>query len=116
MNYAIAKAISSLRSSPDSALAQPQPQPATMALPVAVAQPIRPAGADASAPPQATTDGPTEPPDPATPTRAHFQRSLGSFNLRSSQPTALLVTRRHRKFDAVSDAVRAHGCAFAASS
>eukprot|EP00965_Chrysotila_dentata_P027574 916454-Pleurochrysis_carterae.AAC.1 len=75
-----------------------------MALPVAIAQPIRPAGTDANAPPHTTADGPAEPSAAATPTHTHFQRSLGSFNLRSSQPTALLVTRRHRKFDAVSDA------------
>eukprot|EP00965_Chrysotila_dentata_P012882 425314-Pleurochrysis_carterae.AAC.1 len=75
-----------------------------MALPVAIAQPIQPAGADANAPPHTTADGPAEPSAPTTPAHTHFQRSLGSFNLRSSQPTALLVTRRHRKFDAVSDA------------
>eukprot|EP00965_Chrysotila_dentata_P088081 2907796-Pleurochrysis_carterae.AAC.1 len=79
-----------------------------MALPVAVAQPIQTANTNADAPPQATTDEIVETSAPATPTNAHFQRSLGSFNLRSSQPTALLVTRRHQKFDAVSDAVRAH--------
>eukprot|EP00965_Chrysotila_dentata_P172826 5703142-Pleurochrysis_carterae.AAC.1 len=76
MNYAIAKAISSLRTSPDSALAQPQPQPATMALPVAIAQPIQPAGTNTDAPPQTTTDETVEPSAPTTPTHAHFQRSL----------------------------------------
>eukprot|EP00965_Chrysotila_dentata_P126925 4198453-Pleurochrysis_carterae.AAC.1 len=77
-----------------------------MALPVAIARPIQPIGTNADAPPQTTPDAPIDaaPSAPATPTRTHFQRSLGSFNLRSSQSAALLVTRRHRKFDAVSDA------------
>eukprot|EP00965_Chrysotila_dentata_P047547 1576862-Pleurochrysis_carterae.AAC.1 len=100
-----------------------------MALPVAVARPIQPSNgsADVHARPIQPSHANADVPDPDTPVdavpsapatsaRTHFQRSLGSFNLRSSRPSALLVTRRHRKFDAVSDAVRAHGCAFAASS
>eukprot|EP00965_Chrysotila_dentata_P037675 1253110-Pleurochrysis_carterae.AAC.1 len=49
-------------------------------------------------------------------TRAHFQRTLGSYPLCSSSPAALLLTRRHRHYDAASDGVRGHGCALAASS
>eukprot|EP00965_Chrysotila_dentata_P067730 2241224-Pleurochrysis_carterae.AAC.1 len=90
-----------------------------MALPIAIARPIQPAGAGSDVPPAlpsanvpapATSDTPIDaaPSAPATSARTHFQRSLGSFNLRSSQPSALLVTRRHQKFDAASDAVRAH--------
>eukprot|EP00965_Chrysotila_dentata_P171878 5672037-Pleurochrysis_carterae.AAC.1 len=67
-----------------------------MALPVAVARPLQTSGAntdvhtaqlvetgaDASDP---NTPVNSMPSAPAAPTRAHFQRSLGSFNLRSSQ-------------------------------
>eukprot|EP00965_Chrysotila_dentata_P069085 2282632-Pleurochrysis_carterae.AAC.1 len=103
MNYAIAKAISSLRTSPDTTLAQPPPHSATMALPVAVARPIQPSDASTDVPSSASAsvpdpDTPADavPSAPATSARTHFQRSLGSFNLRSSQPSALLVTRRHQ--------------------
>eukprot|EP00965_Chrysotila_dentata_P083479 2753316-Pleurochrysis_carterae.AAC.1 len=88
-----------------------------MALPVAVARPVQTSGAntDVHARPTQPVETSADAPNPDTPvnsvpsapaasTRTHFQRSLGSFNLRSSQPSALLVTRRHRKFDAVSDA------------
>eukprot|EP00965_Chrysotila_dentata_P123918 4096319-Pleurochrysis_carterae.AAC.1 len=97
-----------------------------MALPVAVARPIGAVDSHIAQPLETVHSHTDAPPptatdvraghSPTTPAPTHFQRSLGSFNLRSSRPTALLVTRRHRKFDAVSDAVRAHGCAFAASS
>eukprot|EP00965_Chrysotila_dentata_P106688 3523917-Pleurochrysis_carterae.AAC.1 len=50
------------------------------------------------------------------PRRATFQRGLGWYPLRSAQPSALLVTRRHRCYDVISDGVRGHGCALAASS
>eukprot|EP00965_Chrysotila_dentata_P058281 1932608-Pleurochrysis_carterae.AAC.1 len=79
-----------------------------MALPIAIARPIQPASADSGVPPAlptgasvpapATSDTPIDaaPSAPAASARTHFQRSLGSFNLRSSQPSALLVTRRHQ--------------------
>eukprot|EP00965_Chrysotila_dentata_P058055 1924897-Pleurochrysis_carterae.AAC.1 len=73
-----------------------------MALPVAVARPIGAVDSNTDALPPTTTDvraehSPTTPEhSPTTPAPTHFQRSLGSFNLRSSQPAALLVTRRHR--------------------
>eukprot|EP00965_Chrysotila_dentata_P117295 3876952-Pleurochrysis_carterae.AAC.1 len=51
-----------------------------------------------------------------TPQRTRFQRGLGSSSLRSSHPSSLLVTRRHRPFDIISDGTRGHGCALAASS
>eukprot|EP00965_Chrysotila_dentata_P106689 3523918-Pleurochrysis_carterae.AAC.1 len=59
---------------------------------------------------------PTATPEDNALRRATFQRGLGSYPLRSAQPSAFLVTRRHRCYDVVSDGIRGLGCALAASS
>eukprot|EP00965_Chrysotila_dentata_P135816 4489811-Pleurochrysis_carterae.AAC.1 len=125
MNYLIAKAIASLRPSDQHLRHTPLADESNkLPIPIAVATPL-PSSQPPPAPferPNASTDA-VVPPDidavmpPGTmhddqPNDSRqFQRGLGSFSLRSS---ALLVTRRHRPFDVISDRIRGHGCALAA--
>eukprot|EP00965_Chrysotila_dentata_P096846 3200709-Pleurochrysis_carterae.AAC.1 len=120
MNYHIAQAIASLRRDPtfqqptgDNNAAQ------TSAVPTRDRTP-HPTEAVASAPIAHPGDAPIATPSPDNSTaeadeqtHAHFQRTLGPYPLRSSAPSALLLTRRHRHYATASDGVRGHGCALA---
>eukprot|EP00965_Chrysotila_dentata_P213360 6187581-Pleurochrysis_carterae.AAC.1 len=115
MNYHIAKAIASLRPNdphlrhtPPTNETNKLPIPIAVATPLPAAQPHPPtsfersyAGVDTTTPPDTSA---AVPPDAALDDQPddsrHFQRGLGSFSLRSS---ALLVTRRHRPFNVISD-------------
>eukprot|EP00965_Chrysotila_dentata_P173688 5733932-Pleurochrysis_carterae.AAC.1 len=123
MNYHIAQAIASLRRDPtfqqpteDTNAAQ------TSAIPTR-GRTSRPAEAAASMPIAHPGDAPATTPSPDDSTaeaneqpHVRFQRTLGPYPLRSSTPSALLLTRRHRRYDTASDGVRGHGCALAVSS
>eukprot|EP00965_Chrysotila_dentata_P102397 3380192-Pleurochrysis_carterae.AAC.1 len=120
----MARAIAALRPSASETL-----QPATTSLPVTAAPTVGPATTPTVAADSRQNDPPPDPPSQTDRTdttdrtpmdevsrRVPFQRGLGSYSLRSSQPAALFVTRRHRCFDVFSDGIRGHRCALAASS
>eukprot|EP00965_Chrysotila_dentata_P000968 31142-Pleurochrysis_carterae.AAC.1 len=115
MNYHIAQAIASLRRGPtfqqpteDNNAAQ------TFAIPTRETVASTPVAHPGDAP-VATPSSDDSTAEANEQTHAHFQRTLGPYPLRSSTPSALLLTRRHRRYDTASDGVRGHGCALAVS-
>eukprot|EP00965_Chrysotila_dentata_P017666 587241-Pleurochrysis_carterae.AAC.1 len=103
LNLIIARAIAALRPNTHESL-----QPATTTQTAAAASTVEPAVTHSVATDSRQSDPPPDPPSQPdrTDTTAHapadetrhrvpFQCGLGSYSLRSSQPAALFVTRRH---------------------